>query len=259
MQMAFRFRHNLCSRFPIPIRFWYGNPCTKQKRDSAPPHWSRWRKLSLMENHTVVSLERDYSRCTDPGSSRFVLGAGLLVPDQEQSAWLVTTDGRCATYSRLSGVETTPQKKLVPGETLKAGKLQGNGRWELGPFPGRKGKTAIADPVYGRFPRVNDLAPESIEGRLAICLDARLLAKMQETLNSKESQAITLFIKDGKEAVTVLGDDGFGLLMPCAPHKPDEAEERYCLMREQFFAAYALAPPEESTAPVPPEPGAEEE
>lgn len=179
--------------------------------------------------------------CGDSG--RFTTGNPALAVSNGEAAW-VATDGRMAAYVPVTPavVENTTAGpnglRIVQVGAVKACK-----RGKRGPVPmlrvepdgttRKPGEPTTWEPVSGVYPPVEDILPKrgACEGRQAITLNAKFLAKLAEAIGAEDG-AVTLLIPKASKIPHPFvvfpsrqgPENALGLLMPIGNDGDSTAE-----------------------------------
>lgn len=161
-----------------------------------------------------VRVEKRLLACTDRDEySRYALSCLYVSPSVDGGVWCFGCDGRCLSATRIEG--TIGESQLIPRgvvpTTKKPAHVERTGdRWD----DRLNRRYATIDPE-ARYPKVQDVFPDCAD-RVAVRIDATLLANIQTAISNSESQHVTLLVGKPNEAIGVLGADGIGVLMPVA-------------------------------------------
>jgi hypothetical protein len=191
--------------------------------------------------NATITLRTDLAKATDSETSRYALGGVAVSVDADGVAYAAATDGRILAVTPIDhageAIETvakadTPSREfvLIPAGILKRptpnkpNLVTLNGRAEC--------KGRVGDYLEGRFPRLGDAIP-AMQDRVTLSIDAKLLAKLAEAINTPGANVVTLLLdpnKPGDSPIGVLPSgetsvESFGLLMPCG--KGEEADDWY--------------------------------
>ena len=170
--------------------------------------------------HAIVTASRKIDSCCDVGSCRYLIGAVEIIPASgaDGGLWATATDGKCLSVVKTAGETEERKPYYLPAKLLRPSKKPAtaklNGRWESA--------DRMADQPEGRYPQVQDVLPDCAD-RQTITLNADLLAQLAAAISANGN--VTLLLppvetdKNGKKpdyraAIGVVGDDGFGVLMP---------------------------------------------
>jgi hypothetical protein len=191
--------------------------------------------------NSTITLRTDLAKATDTETSRYAQGGVAVSVDSDGAAYAAATDGRIMAVSPIDHVgeaietpakDDTPAREfvLIPAGILKRPTVHKpnlvtlNGRAEC--------KGRVGDYLDGRFPRLGDAIP-AMESRVALSIDAKLLAKLAEAINQPGANVVTLLLNPQKPSDSPIGVlpsgetgvESFGLLMPCG--KGEEADQWY--------------------------------
>jgi len=175
----------------------------------------------MTENVLSLRLNSGIKKCTDPNSTRYVLGNAQLGIDEKGNALVVATTGEV-----LGIIETCVECEDSERNTLR--------RIPASVLPRKKRKNAtrivqgeehwqnIDDETYGKpdlglYPKLSAVIPELDSQSQSISIDVTLLVSLAAMLKSDK---LELFISGPREAIAVrpISDDcekGVGVLMPC--------------------------------------------
>lgn len=208
-----------------------------------------------------VTIRTNIAKVTDKTSSPDARQGVAVAEDENNSGagYAVATDGRVMAVVPIEhkgdrvaceATNYSPARDyaLIPGDVLRKptsrrpnsvslnGRVECNGR--VGEYPD------------GRFPRVSQAVP-AMQDRLAVSIDAKLLANLSEAINEPGNNVVTLLLSTDKTDCAAIGVlpstetnvDSHGVLMPVA-HDCRKASEFNAQAMETFNArarAYAEA------------------
>lgn len=203
--------------------------------------------------------------CCDTNASRYALGHVCVSPAPDgKHVWLTACDSRTLACVKEPGTAIEPM--ACPAEAFKApaskAKLpiyRENGHWV-----DRKNTIHPAEESPGRFPRADQVVPQDVTADYALLtIDAQLLLNLAKAINQpggkyddKSATAISLLLPLDEYGVVnktigVLGNAGFGVIMPLASTGPRIAEDKADKVRAfrgyvtEYVAEFkAFAPPE---------------
>lgn len=217
------------------------------------------------------------AKCIDRETSRYALSNVLCLPNVvSDGVLLAATDGRCLSVSLAEG--TASGACMFPGALVekitkptKISKQREGNEWQS-----RIGnKIAVAEAAEGRFPRIEEVLPASIEGRLTqeasaengnvdvyqathefVSINVELLLRVAQSITTPEDGntttklPITLAIPhDKRSPVVAIGSRGVGIIMPitkgttAAEIEKEHAQtaKRYGAIRNEYVASAARA------------------
>ncbi len=179
-----------------------------------------------------VTIRTNIAKVTDKTSSRYALQGVAVAEEEGGTGYAVATDGRVMavvpiehTGDRIAceATDYSPARDyaLIPADVLRkptsrrANSVSLNGRVECN---GRVGEYPD-----GRFPRVSQAVP-TMQDRLAVSIDAKLLANLSEAINEPGNSVVTLLLSTEKTDCAAIGVlpssetsvGSHGVLMPVA-------------------------------------------
>lgn len=160
-----------------------------------------------------VAVDKDMMACAERSKQfcRYALENVYLTRSENDRSYIVATDGRCLSAVETDGVNDTG--RLVPREIVPTRKSGTNVEWDGAQWHNRMAHQ-YAGAVEGSYPKVVDILPEDIADRVAIRLNATLLARIQTAIGTADHDNVCLFIGAPTDMIYVLGSRGIGLLCP---------------------------------------------
>ena len=165
----------------------------------------------------------------DKEQSRYALG-GIECKSDGTTAQLTATDGRILATVHWPDKDCVEMDVIADGRQLssppaKAFKTQLGVRFDGEEF--RAGHQGTVEAIDGRFPKYEQLFPDSLDGYVGVRLDADLLRKLcdlSHDMNSDQhGRGITLFVKDATSCVfgTTTSTEGHVARMCIMPRAAD--------------------------------------
>jgi len=195
-----------------------------------------------------VIIRRRFAECCGTGgdSVKYKVNNLAVVPGLNGIVHCIATDVRVAsiveTSGEVDGVRLIPKSLLrCPKRRVKQLALKG-GQWHAkkGVILGGKFKSTSTvekvaeEPQDSRFPPIETVIPDIGPEDTVLRLDARLLAKLAKAIS--ETGQVTLFFRDGQDAIAVAGSDGIGVLMQSNknPSEIESERDNYKMMKCRF-------------------------
>lgn len=184
--------------------------------------------------HTLTPQTK-LDACCDPGSARYALRAVEVIPSGEPgTVYCAASDGKVAVVIQVKG--EAQGIALLPAKLAKLRKpVTLNGRWEC------DGK--VANPVEGRFPRMEDVLPavpaDDLANYVTVVLKGHQMKAIADSIS--EEGILTFFIPPNGQkgyvdrAIACRGTHGLGVIMPTTPDKDEH--EKYETLRQRYAAA----------------------
>jgi hypothetical protein len=170
----------------------------------------------------------DVSACVAKENSRYAInGVNFVRPADKGAPLALATDGRCASVTVCgegAWNADAPHSKIVSADVLPSRKdkfraVELNGRTERK----TKGGLKVADYVEGTFPPIDGVTPKDaeLEGYIPIKLNPALLLAVAQAVgafnpDSYRSEGVILVDPSGRKPSVVVGEHGYGLVMPIA-------------------------------------------
>jgi len=182
-----------------------------------------------------ISVKRRQTACVDHESSRYDLEYAYAVPASDGGAWIVSTDARCAAFSRSAESDIDQMHAIDPsilGRKKRSQKLAITG----------ESATLDGEPVprasYESFPHLDTVirsAADDMQGRRRVKIDAKLLSNIATATSDGDADGIIeLWLSiDWRQPIVVAGNTGVGLLMPMYSGYDDDRQ----LLQEQALHA----------------------
>lgn len=213
-------------------------------------------------SHQITGATTRIDKCCDPESMRFAIGGILVTPRSPDTqavnvkgvrsgspatVFLTATDTRILAVTTAEGTASAPA--MMPPQMIAKRKAKRsftpaitlNGEWRV------SDTVAPANSIEGRFPRAESVLPH-VDGEtcLVVSFNADYLAKLAAGITTDGCVTLHIGIPQGKRfgmgsdsPIAVMGDAGFGVLMPHAAG--DEPRELKCAAYRAAVEEYRAA------------------
>ena len=166
----------------------------------------------------------------------YSLSGALVSPAAGDDVYVTATDGRICGVVRVPGCVAAPT--ILPPEVMT--KRQGRETYTLADGEWRsKNGGRVAPVLKGEYPNI--LGPGGVEDAPPECvvvgIDAKQLANLAAMIGDYKG-VVTLLILDPTRPVRVLGEKGFGAIMPYGTGPADRAVTEFNAARAEYAAAY---------------------
>lgn len=204
----------------------------------------------------IPSFIKRLAKFCDTERSRYALG-GIECKSDGTTAQLTATDGRILACVHWPDKDCVEMDVIANGKQLssppaKAFKHGLGVRFDGDEFRG--GHKGTVEHVDGKFPKYEQLFPDSLDGYIGVRFDAALLRKLCDLSDDMNDDAttrgITLFVKDQTSCVfgTTTSTDGHVARMCIMPRAADEKD-----WKPEFPARPAAESVKKKPAAPPPE------
>ena len=181
--------------------------------------------MNATEIRTRVEITRRIDRTTDKAASRYCTGcAEVRSKPNSGNVYVTTTTCKTLAINQFEG--STENTELIPPTVIPKTKtgatVELNGQWE-----NNRGKFASYDPDYwGKFPNcgsvVEDVLDTVSNPNYSMCLNAKMLAELAESLGSDEVRLVFKMDKDEPAVANAIAvqpanvdeSRSFGVIMP---------------------------------------------